>query len=69
MITNLLKSETGQIIMSVILGLGLATIFRKVCKDNVCVVVKGPSLKDVNKYYYKIDSDCFKYTPYVTKCD
>lgn len=68
MITDLLESKAGQIIISVILGLGLATIFRKACKDNSCVVVKGPPLKDVDKYYYKLEDDCYKYTPYATKC-
>lgn len=69
MITDLLESKAGQIIISIILGLGLATIFRKACKDNSCVVVKGPSLKDVEKYYYKLEEDCYKYTPYATKCE
>jgi hypothetical protein len=69
MITDLLESKAGQIIISVVLGLGLATIFRKACKDNSCVVVKGPALKDVDKYYYKLEEDCYKYTPYATKCE
>lgn len=69
MITDLLESKMGQILISIILGLGLATLFRKACKDNACVMIKGPNLKDVNKYYYKIENDCYKYTPYVTKCE
>jgi hypothetical protein len=69
MISDLLNSKVGQIIISVILGFGLATIFRKVCTGKSCLVVKGPSLDDVKKYYYKIEDDCFKYTPYTTKCD
>jgi hypothetical protein len=68
MIKDLLESPTGQIIISVILGLGLATLFRKVCTSNNCIVIKGPNLKDLEKYYYKVDGDCYKYTPYVTNC-
>jgi hypothetical protein len=68
MIGKILDSKMGQIIISIILGLGLATVFRKVCKDN-CVIVKGPSFDEINKYYYKIDDDCFKYTPQVTHCN
>lgn len=68
MITDLLESYMGKVIISIILGLGLATIFKKVCKDNQCVIIKGPSLNDVNKYYYKVDDNCYKYTPQVTKC-
>lgn len=69
MITDILNSKMGQIIMSIILGLGLATIFKKVCKDNKCIIIKGPNTKDIEKYYYKIDDNCFRYTPYVTKCE
>jgi len=33
---NLLHTPRGQIVLSIILGLGLATIFRRVCKGNDC---------------------------------
>lgn len=69
MIKRILESKIGAIVLSVILGLGLAAVFRQVCKGNECIVVEGPKLDDVDKYYYKIDNDCFKYTPYVTKCE
>ncbi len=69
MITEFLDSKIGQIVISIILGLGLATIFRKVCTGNSCVVVKSPSSDDINKYYYKINQDCFKYNPVPVPCD
>lgn len=68
MISQFLDSKVGQIILSIILGLGLAAVFRKVCKDNNCVVIEGPKVSDVNKYYYKLEENCYKYTPYVTSC-
>lgn len=69
MLGNFLKNDAGQIIISIILGFGLATIFRKVCTGNNCVIIEGPKVSDVNKYYYKLDESCYKYTPYVTTCD
>jgi hypothetical protein len=68
MITKFLNSKTGQIVISIILGLGLASLFRKVCQDNQCIIIKGPPLEEVNKYVYKIDDECYKYTPQSTKC-
>lgn len=62
------KSESGRIILSIILGLGLATAFQKVCKGNNCVVIKGPPMKEINNIHYKIDDECYKYSPYVRKC-
>jgi hypothetical protein len=68
MIDNVMSSDFGQILISVILGLGLASFFRKVCKNGRCIVVKGPTLEDVKKNIYKIDNECFKYTPLATNC-
>ncbi len=69
MIKDLLDTNYGQIILSIILGVGLATIFRKVCQGNSCLVIKGPALEEVNKYYYKMEDDCYKYKPYAAKCN
>ena len=69
MITGFLDSKAGQIIISVILGFGLATLFRKACKDNNCVMITGPKISETNKYVYKIDDDCYKYKAYATSCD
>lgn len=68
MLTDMFKTESGIIILSVLLGFGLATAFKKVCTGNNCVVIKGPSIKEVRDTFYKIDDDCYKYTPYITKC-
>jgi len=56
-------------IISIILGLGLASLFRQVCKDDKCRVVKGPNLKEIQKNTYKIDDKCYKYKPVPTMCD
>lgn len=64
-----MNNQVGRIIISILLGFGLATLFRKVCNGKNCIIVKGPSPDEIKKYYYKIDDDCFKYTPYVTHCE
>lgn len=68
-LSDIMDNPAGKIIVSIILGFGLATIFRKVCSGQNCVVIKGPSINEVSKYYYKIDEDCYKYTPYASSCD
>lgn len=69
MLKDIFDSEIGRILVSIILGLGLAAVFRKVCTGNNCIIIKGPNVEEVQKYYYKIDNDCFKYTPVVTSCE
>ena len=67
MISTLLNTYYGQVILSILLGLGLALLFKRACKDN-CFIIRGPNNKEINQFYYKIDDDCYKYKPYVTKC-
>ena len=68
-LTDIMNNPVGRIIVSVILGLGLASLFRKVCNSKNCIIIKGPTQTEIDKFYYKIDDDCYKYTPYASKCD
>ena len=68
-VSELLDTKAGSMIISIILGLGLAAMFRQVCKGKQCIVIKGPNVNDTQKYYYKVNEDCYKYTPVVTECD
>lgn len=67
-IKKALDSEFGAIAISVVLGLGLATLFRTACKDGKCVVITNPPKAETDNYYYKVDEDCYKYTPVATEC-
>tara|TARA_B000000557_G_scaffold231308_1_gene204555 strand:- start:176 stop:388 length:213 start_codon:yes stop_codon:yes gene_type:complete len=64
---KLLNTDLGRNMISIILGLGLASMFRKVCNNNTCLVIKGPKTAEMNKYY-KIDKKCYKYNPYPINC-
>lgn len=68
MLSEVLNSSSGSLIVSVILGLGLASFFKKVCKEGKCVVIQGPDVNDVQKNVYKMDDSCYKYTPKLTAC-
>jgi len=68
MLTDMFKSEKGRILLSIILGFGLATMFRQACSGSQCIVVQGPAIKEIKSNVYRIDDDCYKYTPVVTKC-
>lgn len=68
-ITEFLKTRGGVIVFSIVLGLGIAALFRSVCSDGKCVVIEGPSLEEVNKYYYKIEDQCYRYIPVAAECN
>jgi len=63
-----IHTETGRIIMSILLGLGLASLFRTVCKDNNCLVFHAPPLDEFKDKIYKTNGKCVKYIPVPTKC-
>jgi len=62
-------SKAGNVIMAILLGFGLATLFRSVCKDKECVVFHAPPLEEIKDKIYKFDNKCYKYVPMPTKCD
>jgi len=45
-----------------LLGLGLATLFRKVCNDKNCIVFKGPVLDEVEGKIFEENGSCYTYT-------
>ena len=68
-VKGMLHSRMGSIAMSIILGLGLATFFRKACNDRNCIVFKAPPMKKMNKQIYKYNGKCYKFTTEATKCN
>lgn len=65
---DMLQTPFGSILVSIILGLGIAALFRKACDDKKCIVIQGPPQDEIGRYYYKIDQDCYKYTPVAAEC-
>lgn len=63
------KSNSGKYMMSIILGIGLATIFRSVCKGKECYVYKAPPLDEIKEKIYKFDGKCYKFESANQKCD
>ncbi len=61
-------TETGKIIMSILLGLGLASLFRTVCKDKNCLIFNAPPLDEFKDKIYKSNGKCVKYNQVATKC-
>ena len=66
---RLLNTPMGRVFISIILGLGLATFFRKVCKDKNCIVFHGPILSEFEDKIYKYGNKCYSYSTKSDKCD
>ena len=66
---RLLNTPTGQIMISILLGLGLATLFRNTCADDKCIVFNGPVIEDIEDKTFKHNDKCYKYTSQAGRCD
>jgi len=66
---KIINSETGRIVISALLGLGLASLFNKVCKDKNCILFNGPVISEIDGKTYKYGEKCYKYEMKPGKCD
>ena len=54
-IRRLITGVFGRSIISILLGLGLATLFRKVCNDRNCLVFKAPKIDKIDNQIFEFD--------------
>ena len=67
--SKFLHSQNGRYMMSIILGFGLASLFRVVCKEKNCILFHAPPLEEIKDKIYKgSDNKCYKYEMTPTKC-
>lgn len=63
-VNNLIKklhSKVGRIIVSLILGIGIASLFRPHCRNRECIDFQGPNLKEIEKNVYRYNNKCYKF--------
>jgi len=68
-LSKFLHTSSGRILMSIILGFGLASLFRTVCKDKNCLIFQAPPLDEIDGKIYKYQDKCYKYNSVSTKCN
>jgi len=67
---SLMNSPMGKIFISILLGLGLASLFRTACKEKNCIRFAGPVISEVDGKIYKHGEKCYKYESQSSgKCD
>lgn len=68
-IKRLLNTDLGRFFISLIIGIGLATLFRKSCTDKNCIVFDGPVINEVDGKTFRFGEFCYKYDLVPNKCD
>jgi hypothetical protein len=60
-VKRLLNTRMGIILISILLGLGLATLFRTTCTSKKCIDFNGPLIDEIDGKTYKFGEECYKY--------
>jgi hypothetical protein len=68
-LSKFIENPTGRIVMSIILGFGLSSLFKMSCKDKNCIIYKSPDLINIKGNIYSFNGECYKYSPKEVKCD
>ena len=63
-----MHTKFGKYLISVLLGLGLASIFRRSCRDHKCLVFRAPPLREVTEGAYQHGAKCYRYTTHTETC-
>jgi hypothetical protein len=66
---RLLNTSFGKILISILLGIGIACLFRQVCNEKNCIRFEGPIISDIHDKIYKHDEKCYKYVAESTQCN
>ena len=65
---RMLNSEQGKVLISILLGLGLASLFRKAIKSENSFIFNGPILDEVEGKIFQQGDKCYKYESKNDKC-
>lgn len=68
-IKRLIYSKYSKFFISILLGIGLSTIFRKVCNERNCIKFLAPDFNDIKGKIYKYENECYSYQESNTSCE
>ena len=66
---EIMKSPNGNILVSIILALGLASILRMSFKNANMIILNGPPQEQTEGKIFSFDSKCYSYKTVATSCD
>lgn len=66
---RLLNTPVGVMFISIMFGLGLATLFRQTCTGKNCIEFNGPVISEIDGKVYKFGEHCYKYKLEASRCD
>jgi len=68
MFSKFLNTNEGSIIISIIWGLGISCLFKKVCNNKNCIIYKAPKENSILNNIFKYKDKCFNFKKIKAKC-
>ena len=66
---RLLYSKYSKVIISILLGIGLSTIFRKICNERNCLKFVAPNFNEIKGKTFKHNNECYKFQEKQATCN
>lgn len=66
-IKQMLKSDKGVLLFSIVLGLGFAGLFKMSCDSRSCLIYKAPDFH--NKNQIKVNDKCYDVSEEMVDCE
>ena len=68
-IIKFINSRNGKYVFSILIGFGLATLFRKACNSRNCLVFKSPDLDNIKGKIFNHDNKCYEFKEESITCN
>ena len=68
-LSKFIHTKSGKILASVILGLGLASLFRKICRNGNCIIYRAPPIEDIIGKVFEYNDSCYMFEAIAVTCD
>lgn len=68
MFNKFIKSREGIIVISVLWGLALATLFQRVCKGRGCIIYNAPDVNVMKENTFLHNKKCYQFKSETVGC-
>jgi len=62
------KQKNVGVLISCVIGFGLAALFRPMCKGPDCVILRGPPVSQLREAVFQIGAKCHEFKAKATEC-
>ena len=68
-LSKFIHTSSGRFISSILLGLGLSSLFRKICKKDDCVIYRAPPHQEIIGNTFEYNNKCYIFEAIPTTFD